>query len=180
MRPIIPCLWFDNQAIEATKFYGTVFKDAKILQVTHYGQHQPGPENGVMTVRFRMNGQEFLFLNGGPHFKFTEAVSFVVHCKTQKKLDMTYARLIADGGCEVQCGWVTDKFGLSWQVVPAKLDKLANDKDPDRRDRVMHALLKMQKLDIAALEQAAKGTPSGVAAPAPAPKRGKARQRQRK
>ena len=157
MPTIVPCLWFDMQAEEAATFYTSLFKNSKILQVTHYGPAGPGPDGSVMTVRFVLDGQEFMGLNGGPVVHFNEAISFVVKCDTQKELDTWWQQLTENGGAEVQCGWLKDKFGLSWQIVPAALDKLVNDKDPDKRDRVMQALLPMKKLDIAALERAHAG-----------------------
>ena len=156
MQRITPCLWFDTQAEEAARLYTSLFKNSKILQTTHYGEAGPGPKGSVMTVRFTLNGQEFMGLNGGPVVRFNEAVSFVVKCETQKELDTVWQQL-AEGGSEVQCGWLTDKFGVSWQVVPAVLEKLVDDKTPDKRDRVMKALLPMKKLDIAALERAHAG-----------------------
>ena len=157
MPTIVPCLWFDMQAEEAATFYTSLFKNSKILQVTHYGPAGPGPNGSVMTVRFVLDGQEFMGLNGGPVVHFNEAVSFVVKCDTQKELDTWWQQLTENGGAEVQCGWLKDRFGLSWQIVPAALDKLVNDKDPDKRDRVMQALLPMKKLDLAALERAHAG-----------------------
>ena len=161
MRKPVPCLWFDEQAEAAAKFYISIFGNSKILQTTHYGEAGPLPKGTVMTVRFRINGQEFVGLNGGPQFKFSEAVSFIVHCDTQKQLDRLWTRL-SDGGAEVQCGWVKDRFGLSWQIVPTVLAKLVRDKDPGKRDRVMSALLQMKKLDIAALKRAAAGKDGGA------------------
>ena len=157
MPTIVPCLWFDMQAEEAATFYTSLFKNSKILQVTHYGPAGPGPDGSVMTVRFVLDGQEFMGLNGGPVVHFNEAISFVVKCDTQKELDTWWQQLADNGGAEVQCGWLKDRFGLSWQIVPAALDRLVNDKDPDKRDRVMQALLPMKKLDIAALERAHAG-----------------------
>jgi predicted 3-demethylubiquinone-9 3-methyltransferase (glyoxalase superfamily) len=153
---IVPCLWFDTQAEQAATFYTSLFKNSKILQITHYGAAGPGPNGSVMTVRFTLDGQEFMGLNGGPVVHFNEAVSFVVKCDSQKDLDRYWEALSA-GGAEVQCGWLKDRFGLSWQIVPASLDKLMDDRDPDKRDRVMQTLLAMKKLDIAALEKAHAG-----------------------
>jgi predicted 3-demethylubiquinone-9 3-methyltransferase (glyoxalase superfamily) len=144
------------QAEDAAKFYTSLFKNSKILQVTHYGAAGPGPTGSVMTVRFTLDGQEFMGLNGGPIVRFNEAVSFVVKCDTQKDLDRYWEALSA-GGSEVQCGWLKDRFGVSWQIVPSALDRLVNDEDPKKRDRVMQALLAMKKLDIAALERAHAG-----------------------
>jgi predicted 3-demethylubiquinone-9 3-methyltransferase (glyoxalase superfamily) len=156
MQKFVPCLWFDTQAEEAATLYTSLFKNSKILQTTRYGEAGPGPNGSVMTVRFTLNGQEFMGLNGGPVVRFNEAVSFVVKCETQKELDTVWQQL-SDGGSEVQCGWLTDRFGVSWQVVPAVLEKLVDDKTPEKRDRVMKALLLMKKLDIAALERAHAG-----------------------
>lgn len=153
MPTIVPCLWFDTQAEQAATFYTSLFKNSKILQVTRYGPAGPGPNGSVMTVRFTIDGQEFMGLNGGPVVHFNEAVSFVVKCESQKELDKYWEALTA-GGAEVQCGWLKDRFGLSWQVVPATLDTLMDDKNPAGRDRVMASLLMMKKLDIAGLERA--------------------------
>ena len=153
---ISPCLWFDGQAEEAAKFYVSVFPKSKIGRIARYGDAGPGPKGSVMTVAFTLDGQEFMGLNGGPQFKFTEAVSFTVYCDTQKEVDSYWTKLTAGGGKEVQCGWVRDRFGLSWQVVPTILPKLAADQDPKKVERVMRAMLQMKKLDIAALKAAAK------------------------
>jgi predicted 3-demethylubiquinone-9 3-methyltransferase (glyoxalase superfamily) len=157
MQTTVPCLWFDGQAEEAARFYVKTFKDSKMIAVVRYGDAGPGPKGTAMTVQFRINGQEFLGLNGGPQFKFTEAVSFIVYCRTQREIDRLWTRL-TEGGRPVQCGWLRDKFGLSWQIVPTILPKLMMDRHPARRDRVMRALLPMTKLDIAGLERAARGT----------------------
>jgi len=153
---ISPCLWFDGQAEEAAKFYVSIFPNSKIGRISRYGDAGPGPKGSVMTVAFTLDGQEFLGLNGGPQFKFTEAVSFTVYCDTQKEVDSYWTKLTAGGGKEVQCGWVKDRFGLSWQIVPTLLPKLAADKDPKKVERVMRSMLGMKKLDIAALKAAAK------------------------
>ena len=155
---ISPCLWFDGEAEEAAKFYVSVFPNSKIGRISRYGDAGPGPKGSVMTVAFTLDGQEFIGLNGGPQFKFTEAVSFTVYCDTQKEVDSYWAKLTAGGGKEVQCGWVKDRFGLSWQIVPTVLPKLAADKDPKKVERVMQAMLQMKKLDIAALKAAARST----------------------
>jgi predicted 3-demethylubiquinone-9 3-methyltransferase (glyoxalase superfamily) len=155
MQKITPCLWFDNNAEEAVRFYTSVFKHSKILTTARYGDAGPGPKGSVMTINFELNGQEFLALNGGPHFKFTEAISFIVYCKTQQEIDEYWQRLSA-GGQEVQCGWLKDKYGLSWQIVPTVLQELVTDRDPAKANRVMQAMLKMIKLDIATLERASK------------------------
>ena len=153
---ITPFLWFNNQAEEAVKFYTSIFKNSKAGAVTHYPEGTPGPAGTVMTVAFQLDGQEFVALNGGPQFPFTEAVSFVVNCDNQKEIDYYWQKLSA-GAKEVQCGWVKDKFGVSWQIVPTILGELVSDKDRAKAQRVMHALLKMVKLDIKKLQQAAKG-----------------------
>jgi len=155
---ISPCLWFDGEAEEAAKFYVSVFPNSKIGRISRYGDAGPGPKGSVMTVAFTLDGQEFIGLNGGPQFKFTEAVSFTVYCDTQKEVDSYWAKLTAGGGKEVQCGWVKDRFGLSWQIVPTILPKLATDKDPKKVERVMRAMLQMKKLDIATLKAAARRT----------------------
>jgi len=153
MQKIIPFLWFNNNAEEAVNFYASVFKDSRILNIARYGDAGPGPKGQVMTASFQLNGQEFIALNGGPHFKFTEAISFVVNCQTQEEVDEYWDKL-SDGGEKSRCGWLKDKFGLSWQVVPTILSKLLGDKDAEKSKRVMSAMMEMEKLDIAKLEQA--------------------------
>ena len=155
MQKIAPFLWFDKNAEDAAKFYTSIFKNSKIRKITRYGDAGPGPKGSVMTVEFELEGQEFIALNGGPRFKFTEAVSFVVNCKTQKEVDKFWEKL-SEGGEKGPCGWLKDKFGLWWQVVPAVLDKMLRDPDPEKSQSVMRAMLKMSKLDIAALERAYK------------------------
>jgi len=159
MQKINPFLWFDNQAEEAVKFYTSIFRNSKIGKIARYGEEGEKiagrPAGSVMTVEFQLEGQEFLALNGGPHFKFTEAISFVVNCRTQAEVDKFWKKLSA-GGKEVQCGWLQDKFGLSWQIVPTVLGELLSDKDAAKAQRVMQAMLKMVKLDIKKLKQAAK------------------------
>ena len=155
MQKFTPCLWFDHQAEEAARYYVSIFKNSKVGAISRYPEGTPGPKGSVMTVTFTLDGQEFMGLNGGPAFKFTPAVSFMVMCKTQKEIDRLWAKL-SEGGQEVECGWVTDKFGLSWQIVPAGLMKLIT-KSPAQRQRVMAAVLKMKKLDIKTLEKAAAG-----------------------
>jgi predicted 3-demethylubiquinone-9 3-methyltransferase (glyoxalase superfamily) len=155
MQKITPFLWFDNQAEEAAKFYTSIFKNSKIGKIARYGDAGPGPKGSVMIVEFQLEGQEFVALNGGPLFKFTEAISFVVKCKTQAEVDKFWKKLSA-GGKEVQCGWLKDKYGLSWQIVPTVLGELVSDKDAPKSQRVMQAMLKMVKLDIKKLKQAAK------------------------
>lgn len=157
-QKITPCLWFDNQAEEAAKFYVSIFPNSKLGRISRYGENnEHGPRGKVMTVDFYLDGQKFTTINGGPIFKFSEAISFVVECDSQEEIDRYWKALIADGGSEVECGWLRDKFGLSWQIVPRKLYELVDEKDQKRADRVMGALLKMKKLDLAALEKAAKG-----------------------
>ena len=153
MPKITPCLWFDHQAEEAARFYVSIFKNSKVGAITRYPKNTPGPEGAVMTVTFTLDGQEFMGLNGGPIYKFTPAVSLMVMCKTQKEIDRMWAKL-SEGGQEVECGWVTDKYGLSWQIVPAGLMKMIT-KSPAHCQRVMAEVLKMKKLDIKTLEIAA-------------------------
>jgi predicted 3-demethylubiquinone-9 3-methyltransferase (glyoxalase superfamily) len=151
-----PFLWFDNNAEEAMNFYISVFKDSKILSVTRYGEAGPGPKGSVMTGKFQLAGQEFTALNGGPHFKFTEAISFVVNCETQEEVDEFWEKLV-EGGEESQCGWLKDKYGVSWQIVPTILVEMLQDKDPEKSQRVMKAMLQMVKIDIKTLKQAYEG-----------------------
>jgi predicted 3-demethylubiquinone-9 3-methyltransferase (glyoxalase superfamily) len=157
MQRITPCLWFDHQAEEAVKFYASIFKDSKIKHIARYGEMGAAvsgqPAGSVMTVLFDLQGQEFMALNGGPMFKFTEAVSFMVMCESQDEVDR-YWKALSEGGEESQCGWLKDKFGLSWQVVPAQLNEMMQDKDPKRSERVMMAILGMKKLDIQVLRRA--------------------------
>ncbi len=156
IQKITPFLWFDHHAEDAAAFYTSIFPNSKIVKVVRYSAAGPGPAGSVMTVDFQLEGQTFVALNGGPHFKFTEAISFVVNCQTQEEVDTYWEKLSAEGG-EVQCGWVKDKFGLSWQVVPTVLVELLGNPDPTVAGRVMKAMLTMTKLDIRALKQAAKG-----------------------
>lgn len=157
MQKITPFLWFDDQAEEAANFYVSIFNNAKILNVTRYGQADAEvsgrPEGSVMTVAFQLDGQEFVALNGGPVFKFTEAISFSVNCTTQKEIDALWERL-SEGGKILECGWLKDKYGVTWQIVPAVLKELLSDPDPEKSQRVMKALIKMKKIDIETLEQA--------------------------
>jgi len=154
MQKITPFLWYDNQAEEAMNFYVSVFKNSKVLGVTRYGDAGPGPKGSVMTAAFELEGQKFSALNGGPQFKFNESVSFVVNCEKQEEIDYFWEKLSSDGGQEIQCGWLRDKFGLSWQIVPTVLPKLLQSGDPKKSNRVMQALMQMKKLDIARLKQA--------------------------
>jgi predicted 3-demethylubiquinone-9 3-methyltransferase (glyoxalase superfamily) len=153
MPKITPFLWFDDKAEEAMKFYVSIFKNSKVGKVTRYGDAGPGPKGSVMSVTFELNGQEFYALNGGPVFKFNQAISFFVNCETQAEIDEFWEKLSA-GGRKDQCGWLQDKYGLSWQIVPAILGKLLGDPDPVKSNRVMEAMMKMHKLDIAKLKQA--------------------------
>lgn len=157
MPKITPFLWFDTQAEEAANFYCSIFPHSKIGKIARYGKGGPGPEGSVMTVAFSLDGLEFNALNAGPIFKFNEAVSFVIPCKTQDEIDHYWSKLTANGGAESQCGWLKDKFGLSWQVIPANMGELMSDPDPEKSGRAMQALLKMKKLDIATLERARSG-----------------------
>ena len=153
MQKITPFLWFDNNAEEAVNFYTSVFKNSKIGSVTRYGEDGPGPKGTAMTVPFQLEGQEFTALNGGPHFKFTEAISFVINCRTEEEVDYFWEKL-SEGGEESRCGWLKDKYGLSWQVVPTVLIEMLQDKDPAKSKRVMQAMLQMKKIDIKGLQQA--------------------------
>ena len=156
MQKITPFLWFNDNAEEAVKFYTSIFKNSKIGSMARYGEAGPGPAGSLMTASFELDGQEFVALNGGPIFKFTEAVSFVVNCESQDEVDYYWNNLLK-GGTPSQCGWLKDKFGLSWQIVPTALSKLLSSKDPEKSRRVMQAMMKMVKLDINTLEEAAKG-----------------------
>jgi predicted 3-demethylubiquinone-9 3-methyltransferase (glyoxalase superfamily) len=157
MQKITPCLWFDNQAEEAVNFYISIFKNSKIGKVARYGEAgaevSGRPKGTVMTVTFELDGQKFMALNGGPIFKFTEAISLIVNCKTQKELDELWEKL-SEGGEKSVCGWLKDKYGLSWQIVPTALGEMMKDADPAKSERVMKALLQMTKLDIKTLKQA--------------------------
>ncbi len=152
-QKITPFLWFDNQAEEAMQYYTSIFKNSRINSVTRYGEGGPGPNETVITASFSLNGQEFVALNGGPHFKFTEAISFVVNCETQDEIDDLWEKL-STGGEEGRCGWLKDKFGLSWQIVPPVLTKFLQDPDREKANRVMQAMMKMNKIDIPTLKQA--------------------------
>lgn len=156
MQKITPFLWFDNQAEEAMRFYVSIFRNSKAGRILRYGDAGPGPKGSVMIASFELDGQQFTALNGGPHFKFTEAVSFVVHCETQAEVDDYWDKLSA-GGATQQCGWLKDKFGLSWQIVPTALIELINDPDPEKSRRVTEAMLQMTKIDIATLRRAYAG-----------------------
>jgi predicted 3-demethylubiquinone-9 3-methyltransferase (glyoxalase superfamily) len=153
MPKITPFLWFDDQAEEAVHFYASIFKNSKVGTVSRYPEGAPGPAGRVMSATFQLEGQEFMALNGGPLFKFTEAISFFVNCETQEEVNELWAKLSA-GGKESQCGWLKDKFGLSWQIIPSDLGKMLGDKDREKAKRVMQAMLKMKKIDIAGLQRA--------------------------
>jgi predicted 3-demethylubiquinone-9 3-methyltransferase (glyoxalase superfamily) len=153
LQKITPFLWFDNQAEEAMNFYVSIFKNSKRGRISRYGEAGPGPKGAVMVASFELEGQKFIALNGGPHFKFTEAVSFLVNCETQDEVDAFWEKL-SEGGSKGQCGWLKDKFGLSWQIVPTILGELMSDPDPEKSKRVMTAMLQMKKLDINALKRA--------------------------
>jgi predicted 3-demethylubiquinone-9 3-methyltransferase (glyoxalase superfamily) len=159
MPTTIPCLWFDGQAEQAAALYTSVFPRSQVTGVTHYPAGTPGPEGSVMTVEFTLDGQPFVGLNGGPEFSFTEAISWQVMCEDQAEVDHYWERL-AEGGEHGPCGWLKDRFGMSWQVVPTVLHRLIADPDPERAQRAMHAMLGMQKLVVAELEQAADRLPA--------------------
>jgi predicted 3-demethylubiquinone-9 3-methyltransferase (glyoxalase superfamily) len=152
-QKITPFLWFDTQAEEAMNFYTAIFKNSKVGNVTRYGEAGPGPEGSVMTASFELEGLQFTALNGGPEFKFNEAISFLVDCKSQKEVDELWEKL-SEGGEEGPCGWLKDKYGVSWQIVPAILTELLNDPDPEKSQRVTEAMLQMKKIDIQTLQQA--------------------------
>jgi predicted 3-demethylubiquinone-9 3-methyltransferase (glyoxalase superfamily) len=154
MQKIVPNLWFDTEAEDAAAFYVSVFDDSRIVNVTHYTEAGPREAGMVMTVEFELDGQRFVGINGGPQFSFDEAVSFAIECETQDEVDYYWEKL-SEGGEEGQCGWLKDRHGLSWQVVPTGMEELFADPDPDRARRAMEAMLKMSKLDVAALRQAA-------------------------
>jgi len=156
MQKITPFLWFDTQAEEAANHYVSIFANSRILKIARYGEAGPGPKGSVMTVAFEINGQPFTAINGGPQFTFSEAISFVVSCETQAEIDTLWGKLSA-GGKESRCGWLKDRYGLSWQLVPTVLPELLGDKDSARAQRAMQAMLKMGKLDIAALKRAHQG-----------------------
>ncbi|HVV55923.1 MAG TPA: VOC family protein [Mucilaginibacter sp.] len=153
MQNITPFLWFDSQAEEAVNFYISIFKDAEITRISRYGDAGPGPAGTVMSIEFRLNGVDFYALNGGPIFKFSPATSFFIHCQTQEEVDHYWDKL-SEGGTPSQCGWLDDKFGITWQVVPDTLGRLLNDPDRKKAANVMQAMMKMAKLDIAKLEEA--------------------------
>ena len=153
MNKIIPFLWFDDKAEEAMNFYVSIFKNSKVLGISRYGKDAPYPEGTAFVVTFQLDGQEVMALNAGPQFKFTEAISMYVNCETQEEVDTLWEKL-SEGGEKSQCGWLKDKYGLSWQIVPTALGELLGDKDPEKANRVMQAMLKMTKIDIYVLQQA--------------------------
>jgi predicted 3-demethylubiquinone-9 3-methyltransferase (glyoxalase superfamily) len=159
MPQIAPCLWFDTEAQDAAEFYASVFPNSRVLEVTHYGKAGPRPEGMVLTVTFELDGLQFTALNGGPDFTFSEAVSFEIHCGSQREVDDYWTKL-TNGGEEGPCGWLKDKFGVSWQVVPERLLELISDPDPGRSERAMRAMMQMKKIDIAACERAADEAPA--------------------
>ena len=162
MQKITPFLWFDNQAEEAINFYTSIFKNSRVKDVTRFGEGGPAPAGSLMTASFELEGQEFIALNGGPMFKFTEAISFSISTETQEETDYFWNKLTSGGGQESQCAWLKDKFGLSWQVIPASIGELLTDADPAKAGRVGQALMAMQKLDLATLQRAHRGEPATV------------------
>ena len=161
MQKIVPNLWFDDQAEEAANYYASIFKNSKVGTVTHYGKSAAKvagrPEGSVLTVEFEVEGQTFVGLNGGPAFKFSEAVSFQVNCKDQAEVDELWGKLTADGGQESVCGWLKDKYGVSWQIVPDVMNEMMRDGGTEKQERMMNAMLQMKKLDVAALQKAYDG-----------------------
>lgn len=153
MQKIVPFLWFDGKAEEAMNFYVSIFKNAKVISVSRYGEAGPGPEGTVMSATFQLDGQQFIALNGGPQFSFSPAISFFVNCDTQEEVDELWEKL-TDGGQKERCGWLRDKYGVSWQIIPTALGKLLSDPDPAKSKRVMKAMLQMEKIDIEGLKQA--------------------------
>lgn len=154
MQKITPFLWYDTQAEEAAKFYCSIFKNSRILNTARYPEGSPAPAGSVMTVEFELEGQRFIALNGGPHFQFNESVSFSIECDTQAEVDRYWDQLLSGGGQESQCGWLKDRYGLSWQVNPKALGRMLSDPDKEKASRVMQAMLKMRKIDTAELERA--------------------------
>jgi len=152
-QKITSFLWFDSNAEEAINFYTSIFKDSKVISISRYGDAGPGPKGSVMGITFQLEGQQFMALNGGPHFHFTPAISLFVNCETQEEVDELWQKL-SEGGEEQRCGWLQDKYGLSWQIIPSVLIRLLNDKDPVKSQRVMNAMLQMDKIDIQRLRQA--------------------------
>jgi len=157
MQKISPCLWFDRNAEDAVRFYTSVFKDSKVVNILRCGDAGPWPKGTVLMIQFQLAGQDFQALNGGPQFKFTEAISLSVDCESQAEVDELWAKLTADGGQPSQCSWLKDKFGVSWQIVPRALPQLLNDPNPEKAKRAMQAMMQMGKIDIAKLKQAVEG-----------------------
>lgn len=157
MQKITTYLWFDDDAEEAMKFYCSLFKNSKILSTSRYPEGSPGNAGTLMIGSFQLDGQEFMALNGGPQFSFTEAISLLVNCENQQEVDELWSKLTADGGQESQCGWLKDKFGVSWQIIPKQLSEMIGDKDPVKAKRAVEAMLKMRKIDIKAMERARDG-----------------------
>jgi predicted 3-demethylubiquinone-9 3-methyltransferase (glyoxalase superfamily) len=160
MQKVSTCLWFDTQAEEAAKFYCSIFKNSRVLNISRYGENARLPKGTPLVVNFSIDGTEFMALNGGPAFTFTPAVSLTVACETQAEMDLYWDKLIAGGGAPNHCGWLTDQYGLSWQIVPSAISRMMQDTDVAKKDRMMSALLQMKKLDIAALERAFEGAPA--------------------
>jgi predicted 3-demethylubiquinone-9 3-methyltransferase (glyoxalase superfamily) len=156
MQKITPFLWFDGKAEEAMNFYTSIFKNSKIESISHYDEEGPGPKGTVMSATFQLEGQEFIALNGGPQFTFSPAISFFVNCETQGEVDELWERL-SEGGEKLRCGWLRDKFGLSWQIIPTALGDMLNDEDPEKSNRVMQAMLQMDKIEIECLKHAYEG-----------------------
>jgi predicted 3-demethylubiquinone-9 3-methyltransferase (glyoxalase superfamily) len=156
MQKITPYLWFEDQAEEAMNFYTSIFKNSKVLNVSRYPEGGPGPAGSLMTATFELDGQEFMVLNGGPQYKFTEAISFLVNCKNQKEVDELWSKL-SEGGEEGPCGWLKDRFGVSWQIIPTALGEMLSDPNPSKAQRVMEAMFKMKKIEIPVLQQAYNG-----------------------
>lgn len=157
MQKITPCLWFDRNAEEAAKFYTSIFKNSKIVNILRCGEAGPYPKGTVLLVQFQLEGQDFQALNGGPEFKFNEAISLSVDCESQAEVDDLWAKLTADGGQPSQCSWLKDKYGVSWQIVPRILPQLLNDPNPEKARRAMLAMMQMSKIDVAKLKQAVEG-----------------------
>jgi predicted 3-demethylubiquinone-9 3-methyltransferase (glyoxalase superfamily) len=160
MSKITPCLWFDTEGEEAANFYTSVFKNSRILDVSRYSEAGPKPAGTVLTVTFELDGQRFVALNGGPEFTFDEAISFQIDCRSQEEVDEYWSKLV-ESGEEGPCGWLKDRYGVSWQVVPTRLTELLSDSDPEPAERVMRAMFEMKKIDIATLEEAAGAVPHG-------------------
>jgi len=156
-QKITPFLWFNGQAEEAVMFYTSLFRNSKVDTISRYGDNAPFPKGSALVVPFQLEGQKFMALNGGPHFSFTPAISFLVNCDSQQEIDHLWDNLTSNGGKEMDCGWLTDKYGLSWQIVPEVFGKMMQDKDPAKVQRVMHAMMQMRKMDIQKLEEAYAG-----------------------